>query len=516
MKILLGIDLGSTSLKAVGFDTSGKIIASSSRPTIETHPDPANPEWSVWEPENIWGGIADAIRDVVQKLGDQNLVTAVAVTGMGMDGLPIGEDGEWLYPMISWHDTRTYPQHAWWMKNVGPLKIYQTGGHAALLINTINRIMWMQENKPDIIHRTEKWLLIEDFVNFMLCGEKATDYSMAATTQVFDIQNLAWSDDLLRLAGVSKELFPPLYSSGRVLGEVHKAASERTGLKVGTPIVLGGHDYLMGALAAGGVNPSTLVDVTGTWEIFMALKDRPDPSPEAYNLGTVWDSHIIRGKTCLFIDAVAASMLEWYRGQFASDEDQLAKVRSSNVWEILMEEAKACGIGSGGVTFLPHLNGCNAPAKDPKSHGAFIGIAHAATRGMFVRAIIEGLNYQARQMVNSIEKVGGSYPTLRVIGGTTRNAFWLQNKADVLGRSLEVPEIEEATCLGAAMKAGVGIGIYKDEKDAFEHTYRPGVEYLPDPRNAEEYTQIYREIYLPLYQALKPINHAIFDRFRGE
>ena len=324
MDILLGIDLGSTSLKAVAFDKSGTIHARSSRPTIELHPDPEHPEWSVWEPEDIWGGIAEAIRDVVEKLGDSKGIAALAVTGMGMDGLPIGEHGEWMYPLISWHDNRTYLQHAWWMEKVGPLKIYQTGGHAALLINTINRIMWMKEHKPELFRQIDKWLLIEDFINFMLCGVKATDYSMAATTQVFDIQKLDWSDELISLAGVSREIFPPLFSSGRILGEVHAQAASRTGLKEGTPVVLGGHDYLMGAMAGGGVDRQTLVDITGTWEIFMALMDRPDPTPEAFKLGTVWDPHIISGKTCLFIDAVAGSMLEWYRSQFSHLEEQLA------------------------------------------------------------------------------------------------------------------------------------------------------------------------------------------------
>ena len=135
---------------------------------------------------------------------------------------------------------------------------------------------------------------------------------------------------------------------------------------------------------------------------------------------------------------------------------------------------------------------------------------------MFVRAIIEGLNYQARQMVELMEIVGGRYPILRVIGGTTRNAFWMQNKADILGKELEIPEIDEATCLGAAMKAGVGVGIYQDDLDAFQQTYRPGRVIQPDPIKEAVYSSIYREIYLPLYSALKPINHVIFDQFRGE
>jgi len=515
MKYLLGIDLGSTSLKAVAFDLNGNVKASSSRPTEEHHPDAGHPERSVWKPENIWGGTASAIRDVVTEIGDSGQIAAIAVTGMGMDGLPIGKDGEWLYPFISWHDNRTFPQHQWWVENLGAEKIYEICGHAALLINTINRLMWMQAHEPDILARTDTWLLIEDFLNFMLCGVKASDYSMAATTQVLDSKQLTWSDELIALSGVDKRLFPPLYPSGTVLGEVHEAAAKQTGLRIGTPVVLGGHDYLMGALAAGGMEPGTLVDITGTWEIVMSTADQPILTDEAYRTGVVWDPHVITGKYCLFIDAVAASMIEWYRNQFGQYEEEQARQSGRVVWDLLMEEAAASGLGSGGVSFLPHISGCTCPVKDPKSHGAFVGISHNSSRGMFIRAIIEGLNYQSRQMIEAIESIGGYHPTIRAIGGTTRNTFWMQNKADVLGRSIEISDLEEATCLGAAMKAGIGVGLYVDEAEASRQVYRPGLIYKPSPEKAEQYSRLYQEIYQPMYAAMKPIHHTIFRLFRG-
>jgi sugar (pentulose or hexulose) kinase len=144
MTCLLGIDLGSTSLKAIAFDLDGNIKAAGNRPTQQTHPEPNHPERVVWMPEDIWGGTADAIRDVVDQLDDPAQIAGVAVTGMGMDGLPIDETGNWLYPFISWLDNRTIPQHEWWLEHVGAQKIYEVSGHAALHINSVNRIMWMK------------------------------------------------------------------------------------------------------------------------------------------------------------------------------------------------------------------------------------------------------------------------------------------------------------------------------------------------------------------------------------
>ncbi len=170
MDYLMGIDLGSTSLKAVVYDLAGRKVAGGSRPTERFHPQADHPDWTVWQPEQIWNGTAAAIREAVQQMNDPTQLRAVAVTGMGMDGLPIDEQGNWLYPFISWHDPRTIPQHQWWIDNIGAEKQFSIGGNPLLPINSALRILWMAEHEPHIYQQTYKWLLIEDFLNFMLCG----------------------------------------------------------------------------------------------------------------------------------------------------------------------------------------------------------------------------------------------------------------------------------------------------------------------------------------------------------
>jgi len=133
---------------------------------------------------------------------------------------------------------------------------------------------------------------------------------------------------------------------------------------------------------------------------------------------------------------------------------------------------------------------------------------------MFIRAVIEGLSYQARQMIESVEAIGGPHQAIRVIGGATRNTFWMQVKADVLGRQIEVPDMEEVTCLGVAMTAGIGVGLYTDEADAFRQVYHPGSVYKPMPEAAEKYEQLYQEIYKPIYEALRPVHHRVYQLFR--
>jgi len=157
---LLGIDIGSTSLKAVAFDRSGTILASGSRPTERFHPDPAHADWTVWDPAQIWGGAAASIRESLAKLEDPATVAAVAVTGMGMDGVPVDDQGRWLYPFISWLCPRTEPQREWWEKHIGAPKTFSVGGNTLWRYSTALRLLWMAEHEPKILARTRKWLLI--------------------------------------------------------------------------------------------------------------------------------------------------------------------------------------------------------------------------------------------------------------------------------------------------------------------------------------------------------------------
>ena len=280
MDYLLGIDLGSTSLKAVVYTLDGTAVAGGSRPTERFHPDPQHPEWTVWQPEQIAGGTAAAVRDALAKLGHARQIRAVAVTGMGMDGLPVDEDGRWLYPFISWHDPRTIPQFQWWKEKIGAEKVFSIGGNPLWPINSALRILWMAEHEPDVLARAHKWLLIEDFVNFMLSGRMATDYSMASCTLLFDQRKLDWSDELFELSGIDRRLVCDAHPSGTPLGEVTPQAARTTGLPAGTPVVLGGHDHLCGALPVGAFRPGAVLDVTGiqylTWYLTTRASDAVD------------------------------------------------------------------------------------------------------------------------------------------------------------------------------------------------------------------------------------------------
>ena len=500
MSYLLGIDVGSTNLKAVLFGADGRMVAKHEVPTECFHPDPAHPDWAVWQPAQIWTGIAQSVRAVVASLAGGEIL-GVAVTGMGMDGVPINRDGQWLYPFISWHCPRTAPQQAWWLANIGADEQFAQGGNQVWTFNTALRLRWMQEHEPDILKKTHKWLLIEDFVNFMLCGETVTDYSMASTTLLFDQRTRRWNDDLLRRAGIDRSLLCDPLPAGTQIGRVHQAAAEATGLKQGTPVVLGGHDYCCGCLPTGAFEPGVLLDVLGTWEMVVSALHEPVLTPEVQRMGVLVDSHVARDRYAVMGATVAADMLEWFKREIGLPTS--VGEADASEWARLIALASHSPIGSNGVFFLPHMSGSFCPVLDPASAGAFVGLRNLASRGDLFRAVIEGLNYQFLEIVRAFERgLGVRNDRIVAIGGPTKNQLWMQGKADVTGLVVEVPDMEEAVPLGAALLAGIGTGVYRNEQDAFNQVYRPGTCYVPDKQAQARYRELYAR-YAALYPALK-------------
>ncbi|MBM3892571.1 MAG: hypothetical protein FJ388_25925, partial [Verrucomicrobia bacterium] len=339
MPYLVGIDLGSTSLKTIVYDLDGRAVAQASRPTELVHPDPAHPDWAIWRPEQIWSGVAESLKEVTARIKDAGEIKAVAVTGMGMDGVPLDKNGRWLYPFISWHCPRTAPQQQWWNEHIGAERQFAISGNPIWAINSALRLLWMREHEPAILAKTDKWLLIEDFINFKLCGVVATDYSMASNTLLFDQTRRDYSDELLKLSGIDRALLADPKPSSTLLGAIDKQAAAVTGLPEGTPLVLGGHDFLCGMLPVGAFRTGVVLDVVGTWEIITLTLDKPVLTREVREMGWWVDSHVARGKYAAMGSAVAADMLEWFRKNYGFEEAQKAKTDGGADWDHLMAQA---------------------------------------------------------------------------------------------------------------------------------------------------------------------------------
>ena len=447
MDYLMAIDLGSTSLKAIIFDLDGNVVSSASRQTEQITPE-RHPEWVIWDPDQIWNGSAASVKDALAGIDDPLQVKAVAVTGMGMDGVPVDANGSHLYPFISWHDPRTAPQAQWWNENIGAEKTFAVTGFPTWAIVAAMRILWMKENQPEIMAAADKWLLIEDFVNNKLCGAVATDRSMASCMLLMDQSKHQWSDELINASGIGRSLLPPILPSSTVLGKVSPKASALTGLSTETTVVLGGHDHICGTLAVGAYKPGTLFDILGTWESVITTIPTPVMSDAIRQSAICIQSHVAPDCYAAWGGAPSGESLEWFRTQFGFEAEQKAK-HQGNVWQYLLTSLSDTSPGASGVMFLPHLSAAGCPITDPKSMGAFVGLSSTTTHADMFRAVIEGLNYQFLQIRQAMESgLNCRFDNIIISGGGSQNEFWIQNKADMLGLPISVSDVQEATPLG--------------------------------------------------------------------
>ncbi len=514
MELLLGIDIGSTSIKANIYNLKGELVAGGKRPTVLSHPYKEHQEWSVWEPDIIWNSVKDSIKEALNKLESRNEIKSVSVTGFGMDGVPIDKSGNWLYPFISWHCPRTEKQCSNWSKKVGAHKIFSISGKQVMHIDTVYRILWMKENHPEIIDKTYKWLLIEDYINYLLCGEVATDYSMASSTSLFDQKEKTWSKELLKEAGIDPSLLSKAFPSGTVLGNVSKKASEATALPETAKVVLGGHDYHCAALAVGAFVPEVVMSVNGTWEMVLQSSTNLKLGKKIFENGINVESHVAKDMYDIVAYSVSGLMYEWLNKTICFEERNEAKNNNISEWDIMEEKARIAPVGSNGVFFAPYFSGAGSPYIDDRASGAFLGLRNNIDKSSIIRSVIEALNYQFRDMLVAFENAAdSSADKIVATGGATKNEFWSQNKADVTGKLIEVPAIEEATPLGAALISGIGTGIYKNAEEANIQTYRVNYVCEPDYKNKSLYDEYY-QIYKKLYPGLKDINDDIYEIFR--
>ncbi|HEX9118551.1 MAG TPA: FGGY-family carbohydrate kinase, partial [Anaerolineae bacterium] len=261
----------------------------------------------------------------------------------------------------------------------------------------------------------------------------------------------------------------------------------------------------------GAIRPGAILDVSGTWEVVLAATEEPLLSPELGRAGMTVEAHVATDLYALWGGAVSADMLEWYRREYGGEARLQAETGGGTDWDYLMAEAAAAPPGSHGVTFLPHMSGGGCPVDDTRSLGAFVGLSGFAGKGDLLRAIVEGLDYQFLHITEAMQANGVAFDRLIAVGGAVRNKFWMQNKADIAGRCIETPEVEDATPLGAAMLAGIGVGIYRDAADACAHVFRPGPVYEPDLALTARYADLF-EIYKQVYPALAPVSHQLYGR----
>jgi xylulokinase len=325
---------------------------------------------------------------------------------------------------------------------------------------------------------------------------------MASRTMLFDLRARAWSRDLLGVARLPTNLLPPPLPSGEIAGRVTPEAARATGLMTGTPVMAGGHDHICAALAAGVIAPGPVLNSSGTADALLATSDAPAVGGLAARSGLCCGCHTARDRYYLLAGFVSGGVVSWLCRTLVGEDSPAALAT-------LLAEAAAAEPGARGVAFLPDLSGSPPPERDPNSWGAWLGLRLEHTRGDLVRAVFEGLTLSLRRLMDVfIDTTGRTPDELRAVGGGSRNTWWLQLKADVLGLPVAVPSLSEFTARGAALLAGLGAGIYADDSAAAATSYRVSTRYEPEGHRRDYYGGIYRDVFRDLRVRLRGLPSA--------
>ncbi len=486
----LGIDISTTSSKALLIDGQGEITGVASTPHTIQSPYPL---WSEQDPQEWWQAITDSIRKVIAQTNvDSASIAAIGLTGQ-MHGLVLlDEAGEVLRSAILWNDQRTQAQCDQIHQQIGKQAFLQITGNLSLTGFTASKILWVREHEPEVFKRVKHILLPKDYIRYRLSGGFAMDKAGGSGTVLFDLAARDWSNELLEDLQIDLAWLPSTFEGPKFTGVVSDSAAGATGLKPGTPIVAGGGDQAAQAVGVGAVEPGIVGLTVGTSGVVFAPTSSALIEPEGRLHAFC---HVVPGVWHFMgVMLSAAGSLQWYRDKLAHEMD----------FDTLLEEAKSAPVGSEGLQFLPYLSGERTPYPDPLARAGWIGLAARHGRAHMTRALLEGVSYAFRDIFSLIQESGlREIHQVRVSGGGMKNAFWRQMLSSVLGNDLVTVNTTEGAAFGAAILAGVGAGNWGDVPSACQAAIKITGTTVPDEREHEIYQQAY-PIYKALYPALRP------------
>jgi xylulokinase len=496
-RYFLGIDVSTTSSKALLIDERGIVSAIASSPHTLQSPKPL---WSEQDPHEWWQATTSSIRAVLNQASVRGeSIHAIGLTGQ-MHGLVLLDAaGRVLRPAILWNDQRTQQQCDEIHRRVGRQRFIEISGNVALPGFTAPKILWVQQNEPEIMARVRRILLPKDYVRYQLTGDFAMDKADGAGTVLFDLKHRDWSQELLSTLEINPAWMPPTFEGTQIAGTIKQSAATETGLAVGTPVIAGGGDQAAQAVGVGAVEPGIVALTLGTSGVVFATTPSPLIEPEGrlhafcHSVPDLW--HLMG------VMLSAAGSLQWYHDTFAP----------TSSFDDLIAQTETISAGSEGLQFLPYLTGERTPHPDPLARSAFIGMTLRHNQAHMVRSVLEGVAYGIKDIFVLIQQAGlGEIKQVRASGGGAKSALWRQILASVLETELVTVNTTEGAAYGAAALAAVGSGAWPNVPSACRDLIQITGAVAPASGDIAAYRNGY-QIYRGLYPALKASFQQLSD-----
>ncbi len=479
--LFLGLDIGTSGVKAIVVAVSGSVTAAATTPITMATPRPG---WAEQDPEAWWTAAVASIRRVLESVPGARIACA-GISGQMHSSVFLDRSGRVIRPALLWCDGRTTVECGEITRRAGgEERLRDWVRNPALEGFTLPKVLWLRNQEPQSFSRLATVLLAKDFIRFRLTGVLATEPSDASGTLMFDPARLEWSGEILAAVDVPRGFLPEVGGSSEILGRLTAEAAAATGLGTGTPVVGGGADNACGAAGVGAVTPGEAVASWGTSGTVLAPTDQPlvDPLLRVHTF-----CHVIPGVWYLMgVVLSAGGAFAWFRDQFAQE-----LAGHDNADALLAAEAERIAPGADGVTFLPYLQGERTPHRDASARGAFVGLSLAHSRAHLTRAVLEGVAFALRDSVSILQELGMLPNRLLLTGGGARNPFIRRLQSEIYGLPVSTVNREEGPAYGAALLAAVGVGAFPDLATAARRTLTRGPELLPDPKVHHAYQAFY-------------------------
>lgn len=497
-KLLMGIDIGTSSCKVAVFGLNGRpqVMISRSYATIYERAG-----WAEQNPEDWWRETCEAIKECLNEVNAEDIV-GIGVDGQSWSCIPVDEEGRVLTNSPIWNDTRAAGICQELSERDIGAQMTELAGNPLGAGYTTGKLIWFKRERPEVFRQTAFFLQSNSFIVHRLTGIFSQDVSQCYGIHVYNIASGSVEKEVCMAAGIDDRKLPPVYECDDIVGQVTETASKITGLKPGTLVVAGGLDAACGALGVGVCRPGETQEQGGQAGGMSICLDQPRTEPRLilsrHVTGKFW---LLQGGT--IAGGAAVNWLAKTLGECEDSNAALGIPHLKRMNQLVKQEAA----GSGGLVFLPYLSGERSPLWDVKACGMFFGIDFSTTRGQFYRAVMEGTAFALHHNLQVAAAAGVAVSSLNAMGGATASDIWMQIKADITGLPIQTFESGNyASALGAALLAGVGAGCWDNFADACSDTVRIQKQYFPNQCNQLIYQEtfgLYQELYQQTSSSMK-------------
>ncbi|RUS47181.1 gluconokinase [Cohnella sp. AR92] len=488
----IGIDMGTTSTKAVVFDREGKVIATANEGYPLYTPTPSIAEQ---DPEEIFAAVVRSVGLAVKEAGLRpEDVQFVSCSSAMHSVIPLDADGKPLMRGMTWADNRSADWAKKLKNEMNGLAVYRRTGTPIHPMSPITKLMWLRYDVPELFEQAAKFVSIKEYVLFRLFGRYVVDHSIASATGMMNLSRLEWDEEALSIAGVTPERLSELVPTTFILeGMTNASAAARMGLAASTPFVVGASDGVLSNLGLNAIDPGVVAVTIGTSGAIRTVIDEPATDPKGrYFCYALTDTKWVIGGPV----NNGGVIFRWVRDEFAASETETAKRLGISPYDVLTRIAERVRPGSDGLLFLPYLTGERAPLWNPDARGSFFGLTLHHQKEHMIRAVLEGVVYNLYTVMLAMQETTGVPKRILATGGFARSPLWRQMMADIFGQNVVVPESYESSCLGAVV---LGLQAFGDA-DAFSKVASmvgTTHEHIPDAAASETYREL-----LPLFVRL--------------